>query len=108
MNRKTHIFRLSYFLNKTVIQSLLFSSLTTKVWISILVLKNLKAGGAFSDDDDEEADGVKHQICMNLSCPQYSGEGDCPLREARRPPMKEEADTETEPEVSLFNPTILQ
>ncbi|XP_064074242.1 PHD finger protein 12 [Vanessa tameamea] len=54
------------------------------------VIRNLKAGGAYDtdddddDDEDEAEDGdSKHQICMNLSCPQYSGEGECPLRAGR-------------------------
>ncbi|CAG9559357.1 unnamed protein product [Danaus chrysippus] len=38
------------------------------------VIRNLKAGGDYCDSED----GEPYKICMNLSCPQYSG-GECPL-----------------------------
>ncbi|KAL0867478.1 hypothetical protein ABMA27_008264 [Loxostege sticticalis] len=31
-----------------------------------------------TDTPDEDDDGSKHKICLNLDCPQYSGEGPCP------------------------------
>ncbi|XP_039752689.1 PHD finger protein 12 [Pararge aegeria] len=40
------------------------------------VLKHLKAGGSYEDSEDEDVT----QICMNLSCPEYTGEGKCPLQ----------------------------
>ncbi|XP_072934769.1 uncharacterized protein [Epargyreus clarus] len=45
------------------------------------VLRKLKAAGVY-DESDEEAnvtEETKHKICMNMSCPQYNGEGTCPM-----------------------------
>ncbi|XP_063833422.1 PHD finger protein 12-like [Ostrinia nubilalis] len=41
------------------------------------VLQNLKDSKEI-DSEDEDEDAPKHKICLNLSCPQYSGEGPCP------------------------------
>lgn len=54
------------------------------------MLKHLKAGGSYEDSDEE--DDVA-QICMNLSCPQYTGEGKCPLQSPKlRGATKKDAD----------------
>ncbi|CAH2094157.1 unnamed protein product [Euphydryas editha] len=60
------------------------------------VLKNLRAGGEYSDEDEDEDEENKHQICMNLSCPQYSGAGACPLR--RAPPRERDPDPDPDPD----------
>ncbi|KAJ0172882.1 hypothetical protein K1T71_011058 [Dendrolimus kikuchii] len=42
------------------------------------VLKNLKAIGAYSESEDEDsAPKTVHKICMNTTCPSYSGSGEC-------------------------------
>ncbi|CAH1641328.1 unnamed protein product [Spodoptera littoralis] len=51
------------------------------------VLKNLKNSGNYEASEEEEDEGPKHKICLNTSCPQYSGgrcgcEGEAP----RAPP----------------------
>lgn len=38
------------------------------------VIRKLKSGGDYCDSEGE----APYKICMNLSCPQYSG-GECPL-----------------------------
>lgn len=37
------------------------------------VLKNLKNSGNYEMSEEEDDDGPKHKICLNTSCPQYSG-----------------------------------
>ncbi|XP_053617411.1 PHD finger protein 12 [Plodia interpunctella] len=47
------------------------------------VLKRLKMDPEYDAADEEDELAPKHQICMNLSCPQYFG-GTCPHQEDRK------------------------
>ncbi|CAH0696949.1 unnamed protein product [Spodoptera exigua] len=76
------------------------------------VLKNLKNSGNY-DPSEEEEDGPKHKICLNMQCPQYSGgrcgcEGDALRTELQAATPQDAADdlhaisaepTSKEPEV---------
>ncbi|CAH2051599.1 unnamed protein product, partial [Iphiclides podalirius] len=60
------------------------------------VLSKLKAGGAYSESEEEREE--KQQICMNSACPQYSGEGPCPLRGASEGDAAQDLDAIARPE----------
>ncbi|XP_068623672.1 PHD finger protein 12 [Battus philenor] len=63
------------------------------------VMKRLKASGDYSESEDEEAGrgDTKRQICLNTSCPQYSGEGACPLRAASEDDAADDLEAITQP-----------
>ncbi|XP_072931408.1 PHD finger protein 12-like isoform X2 [Epargyreus clarus] len=50
------------------------------------VLRDLKASGTYdeSEEEGETDENSKHKICMNMSCPRYTGEGPCPLDTATK------------------------
>ncbi|XP_037292564.1 PHD finger protein 12 [Manduca sexta] len=57
------------------------------------VLRNLKANGVY----DEEEEGPKYTICMNMQCPEYSGEGECPAKdEPMETPTSPKVESESE------------
>ncbi|CAK1590615.1 unnamed protein product [Parnassius mnemosyne] len=61
------------------------------------VLQKLKASGVYTESEDE--DGPKHQICMNTACPQYSGEGPCPLQGASEEDAADDLEAITKPKI---------
>lgn len=67
------------------------------------VLTQLKAGGYCESDEDDE----KQQICMNMTCPQYSGEGPCPLRGASDHDTATDLQAIAEPKVIIKTMDIL-
>ncbi|XP_041971863.1 PHD finger protein 12 [Aricia agestis] len=62
------------------------------------VIKNLKASGEYESDDDTE---TKHKICMNLSCPQYEGTGDCPHQQIK-PQLKGATDEDVDEDLKAI------